>query len=222
MKKSLSVIILGATGAVGEQAARAVADFSQLKRLSLLGRREVEGLTQDAVSQHVVDIFNPDTYRELLTDHETAICTLGVGEPSKISKEDFVKIDRDAVLNFASACKDSGVKHFELLSAVGVNSKSSSFYLRTKGELEDGLKALNFERLSLFHPSMIMTPAKRYGIATELLLSAMPFINPLLLGPLQKFRGIAVERLGVSMAKNILLEQKGVETLVWNDFLSLS
>jgi len=62
-----------------------------------------------------------------------------------------------------------------------VSSSSSSFYLKTKGELEDGLKALRFERLSLFHPSMIMTPTNRYGLSQGITLAIMPFFRIVLL-----------------------------------------
>lgn len=62
------------------------------------------------------------------------------------------------MLAFLQACKQAGVEHFELLGSVGANAKPSNFYLRTKGELEEGLKALGFARLSLFRPSMILTP----------------------------------------------------------------
>src|SRR5215218_3210558 len=164
MPSSKSVVMLGATGAVGNHTARTLAGLPELTRLSLLGRRPVEGLAGGAIEQHVIDILAPSSYRDLLAGHDTAICTLGVGEPSKMSTAEFVRIDRDAVLDFASACKQAGVRHFELLSSAGASSTSALFYLRTKGQLEEGLKALGFERLSLFQPSMILTPTNRYGL----------------------------------------------------------
>ena len=78
-----------------------------------------------------------------------------------MSKAEFVHIDKDVVIAFATICKQNSVRHFELLGAVGTDSKSRSFYLRIKGELEEALVALNFERLSLFQPSMILTPTNR-------------------------------------------------------------
>ena len=68
-----------------------------------------------------------------------AICTLGVGQPSKMSKEEFLKIDKQAVLDFAVSCKNNGIKHFQLLASVSINANSSSFYLRSKGELVEWL-----------------------------------------------------------------------------------
>lgn len=162
MSNSKNIVMLGATGAVGNHAALTLSKMPSVTQLTLLGRRAAENVVGESVVQYEIDIFSPKSYESFLNGHGTAICTLGVGQPSKMSKEEFVKIDKNAVLDFASTCKKAGVTHFELLSSVGVRSTSSLFYLRTKGELEDGLKELGFERLSLFHPSMIMTPANRY------------------------------------------------------------
>ena len=222
MPRSISVVMLGATGAVGGHTARTLARLPEVARLSLLGRRPVEGLAGGAVEQHVVDILAPSSYRDLLPGHDTAVCTLGVGEPSKMSKAEFVRIDRDAVLDFAAACKQVGVRHFELLGSAGASATSSLFYLRTKGQLEEGLKALGFERLSLFQPSMILTPTNRYGLLQGITLFAFPLLKPLLVGPLRKARGIRVDRLGAAIAMNVLTEAAGVETLQWDDFMRLS
>lgn len=141
-----------------------------------------------------------------------------------MSKEQFLKIDKMAVLDFASTCRNAGVSHFELLSSVGVSSASSSFYLRAKGELEDGLKELGFDRLSLFHPSMIMTPKNRYGFSQAVALSVMPLIDPLLFGSLNKFRSISSARLGSAIAMNVINASPvvGTEILHWHDFMVLS
>lgn len=142
-----------------------------------------------------------------------------------MSKQAFVKIDKIAVLDFAIACKAAGITHFQLLSSVGASAASRSFYLRSKGELEDALKALNFERLSLFQPSMIITPKNRYGLSQALFLKFMPLLDPLLIGSINKFRSIAVDRLGKAIAFNVYTEYADInkiETLHWADFITLS
>lgn len=214
--------MIGSTGAVGGQVAATLASSSEVGGLTLLGRRPTEGLPEANVTQHTVDVLEPSTYREIVAEHDVAICTLGVGQPSKMSKEDFVRIDKDAVLAFATTCRDAGVRHFELLASVGVGAESSSFYLRTKGELEDGLRALGFPRLSLFHPSMILTPKNRYGFSQALTLAVWPKLRPLLFGPLRRFRGVRVEELGQAMAFNVFTEREGEEVLEWDDFVALA
>lgn len=217
-----SVVMIGATGAVGTEVVKTLIHQDSVTALTLLGRREFEGLSHPKITQHLVDVLDPATYREHLDDAHVALCTLGVGEPSQVSKETFLMIDRDAVLDFASAAREAGVAHFELLSSIGADSSSKSYYLRGKGELEDGLRALGFERLSLFHPSMILTPTNRYGFTQALTLAVWPKLKPLLAGPLRKFRGIEVERLGRAMALNLDRGATGVEVLEWDDFVDLA
>jgi len=224
MSHSNNIIMLGATGAVGNHSALTLANMPRVNQLTLLGRSPAENIVGRRVFQHQIDIFSAQSYESLLGGHGTAICTLGVGQPSKISREEFIEIDKNAVLEFACACKRAGVTHFELLSSVGASSASSSFYLRTKGQLEDALKELHFERLSLFHPSMIITPTNRYGLLQALTLKVMPLLDPLLIGSFNKFRSIPVDRLGVAIAMNLFKSDPvgGTEVLDWADFMTLS
>ncbi len=216
--QELSIIILGATGAVGGEALKSLIATNQFEKITLLGRRNVEGISNKKITQHKMDIFNVNSYENVLLNHSIAICTLGVGEPSKVSKEDFIKIDKKAVIDFAKACKKAGVRHFELLSSVSIDVKSSSFYLRIKAELVEALKEFNFERLSVFQPSMILTPTNRYGILQGITLAVWPKLNFLLKGSAMQYRGVKVEQLGKAMARNIYKNETGYETLTWEDF----
>lgn len=220
---SKKIIMLGATGAVGNQVALTLANMPKVKQLTLLGRSPAKNIVGTSIEQHKIDIFSPKSYEQFLDGHDIAICTLGVGQPSKMNKKDFINIDKNAVLDFARACKSAGVTHFQLLSSVGADFSSSSFYLRTKGELEDELRDLRFNRLSLFHPSMIITPKNRYGFSQAITLAVMPFLDSLLIGSIKKFRSIPVNVLGAAIATNAFLniDKVGVEVLDWIDFLEL-
>lgn len=217
MSTSLSVVMLGATGAVGSRVARRHAADERVRRLTLLGRRPLDALPDD-VLQHRIDIFEPDGYAQFLDGHEVAICTLGVGQPSTISRDDFVRIDKTAVLDFATRARGAGVRHFQLLSSVGADPRSRSFFLRAKGELEDDLRSLRFDRLSLFHPSMIMTPTNRYGWTQALTLAVWPLLSKGLPGRLRRFRGVKIDALADTIAANAYVEGHGTEVLTWDDF----
>jgi uncharacterized protein YbjT (DUF2867 family) len=213
--------MLGASGAVGTETLDKLLQLENIQQLTLLGRNPISNINVDFVQQHKISISDTNSYRKYVQGHTTAICTLGVGEPSKVSKKEFVKIDKIAVLEFAKECKKAGIKHFELLASVGINPKSSSFYLRTKGELVEELKALNFERLSVFQPSMILTPTNRYGIVQAITLKVWPFLKPLLIGSLRQYRGIPVHILGQAMAKNVFTQEEGYEILKWDEFYAI-
>jgi uncharacterized protein YbjT (DUF2867 family) len=213
---SFCVVMLGASGAVGGIAAQALRQLPQVKQLTLLNRRQIPAVDSARVTQYTVDVLDPQSYTQLLPGHDSAVCCLGVGQPSKVSKEEFVKVDKTAVLDFAKACRNAGVRHFQLLSAVGADAQSSSHYLRTKGDLQDAIIALGFERVSFFQPSMILTPSNRYGFSQALLLLLWPGVSTLMVGSLKKYRGIAVDTLGRAMAKNAITTGQGVEILQWS------
>lgn len=218
----LTIVMLGASGAVGIETMQTLLKMPEVERLTLLGRTPISGITANSVHQHKIDIFNAHSYADLLEGHDTAICTLGVGEPSKMGKEEFIKIDKTAVLDFAKACKKAGVAHFQLLASVGIDAKSASLYLRTKGELVEELTVLNFEQLSIFQPAMILTPTNRYGFTQAVALFITPFLNPLFFGSWRKYRGIPVKVLGKAIALNALNKNTGVERLEWADFYRLT
>ncbi|EWH10225.1 hypothetical protein DS2_08997 [Catenovulum agarivorans DS-2] len=216
------IVFLGATGAVGSVVLTRVLSFSQVVKVLCLGRKKIDVKTPKSnFKSEIIDIHNPNTYAELIHGFNTAICTLGVGEPSKVTKDEFVAIDKTAVLEFANVCKLQGVKHFQLLGSVAVDSNSRNFYLRTKGELIEELIRLNFERLSIFQPSMIITPKNRYGLLQALTLKFWPKLDFILQGQLRKYRGIKVEILGNSIANNTLTNRSGLEYLKYDDFLAL-
>ena len=218
---SKSIVFMGASGAVGSAALENILSFSGINKLLLLGRRKPNVADNRNLDQQIIDIADSTTYKGYINDFDTAICTLGVGEPSKISKDDFVKIDKTAVLDFAIVCKTNGVKHFQLLSSVGVSTSSRSFFLRTKGELIEALEELNFDRLSIFQPSMILTPTNRYGFSQAIVLKVWPMLDFMLQGKAQKYRGIKVDELGKAIANNILTTGAGTEYLQYDQFKSL-
>lgn len=216
MQNNLKIIMLGASGAVGGFTAHALCGSPEIKQLTLLNRRTLSQFDNNPKAvQPTVDVLNSQSYVHFLSGHDTAVCCLGVGQPTKVSPEEFIKIDKTVVLDFATACKQAGVRHFQLLSSVGADAKSRSLYLRTKGELQDAIVALGFERTSFFQPSMILTPTNRYGFSQGLMLAVWPALSAILVGGLRKFRGINVETLGRAIAKNTLTDGQGVEILQW-------
>lgn len=225
MANVTSIVMIGATGAVGSHVAASLTESPTVKRLTLLGRRPLDSLSQDTndkVAQHKIDIFDPDTYAALLQGHDTAICTMGVGQPSKMARDEFIRIEKTAVLAFAEQCKEADIRYFHLLSSVGVDPASRSFYLRTKGEVQNSLRALQFDGLYLIQPSMILTPGNRYGALQAITLAVWPLLSPLLIGSWRKYRGVPVDLLGRAIAANALDGPQGEHLLQWDDFMRLA
>ncbi|WP_281615332.1 NAD(P)H-binding protein [Flammeovirga sp. SubArs3] len=222
MENNNNIVFIGATGAVGGHALTRLLEVDHKGNILTLGRRNVEmKATPTFLEQKTIDIHDPTSYSEYIHGQKIAICTLGVGEPTKMSKADFIAIDKTAVLNFAKECKKNGVKHFHILSSIGVDSKSMNYYMRTKGELNEELIKLGFDRLCIYQPSMIMTPTNRYGFTQAVALAVWPKLDFILQNKARKYRGIKVDMLGKAIANNALLDKQGVEYLQYDDFLKL-
>lgn len=215
----LKAALLGSTGAVGGHVLAELLRSPAFTAVTTLGRRPSDVPDPPAkLAQHVVSLDDPASYRPLLGGHDAALCTLGVGQPSKMARDEVWKIEVDYVMGFADACRSEGVKHFSLMTSVGSNPRSRSYYLKLKGTLEDRVKALGFQRTSFFQPSMILTPQNRYGVLQALTLAIWPKINWALVGGLRSMRGIKVEDLGRAMALNAARAGEGVETFTWDGF----
>ena len=219
--KKMKVIILGASGAVGSAAISTLQDMDEVSQITALVRRPLAMSSGSKLQQHIVDVINPASYAQYLQGDNAAICTFGVGQPSKVSREDFKAVDFDAVLAFAKSCKEQGVQHFELLGSVAADPVSRSFYLKSKGALRQAIADLGFARFSCFQPSMLLTEGNRYGFSQRLLLATWPAFSHVLVGGLQKYRGIRVEDLGAAMAHNLSTDGQGTEVLHWPQFQNL-
>jgi uncharacterized protein YbjT (DUF2867 family) len=219
---TLNIVLMGASGAVGGAVLKRLMLDNRVGRLVLINRRALDFNAPSNVIQKIVDVEDSRDYASFVAGSDCAICCLGVGQPSKVSQEEFKRIDYTAVLNFARVCKESGVKHFQLLSAIGANASASYFYLRSKGQLQDEISALGFQSVSYFQPSMILTPTNRYDFLQGLMLATWPAISSLMVGSLAKFRGIEVDRLGRAIASNSFNTIQGVEVLQWKEIVALA
>lgn len=216
-----SVVVLGATGAVGTEVMKCLAEMDEISKVTVLTRRPFTAVKAEKVTEHIINPLDAGSYRQHLAGHDIAICTLGVGAISSVTKAEFLRVDRDAVIAFGQATREAGCRHFQLLCSVGANPKSRVFYLRSKGELEVALRGLAFDQLSLFRPSNIITPNNRYGIGQAIVLKVWPHLNPILSGPLRRYRGIPVADLGRAIALNCLTNEATKEVLEWDDFQKL-
>ena len=66
------------------------------------------------------------------------------------------KIDYDLNLELAKAAKEAGTKSYVLISSAGSSSSSSFGYPKMKGQLEDAVKALDFEHCIILRPGLIV------------------------------------------------------------------
>jgi len=94
-------------------------------------------------------------YSEVFQGHDTGFSVLGTTMANSPTNEAYRKVEMYAV-QFATICKESGLSRFYLVTSEGADPKAYSFYSKTKGEVEEGVKALGFKSVGIFRPCLIL------------------------------------------------------------------
>ncbi len=180
-----TAMLAGATGLTGQQLLKQLlADARYAEVQALVSKHAFAPHAK--LSEHIVDFAALPKLPKI----DDAFCCLGTTIKMAGSKAAFRTVDFDYVVKVARAAKKSGAQRFMVMSSLGANSKSSIFYSRIKGEMEEALQELGFAELHIFQPSFLVgnraeaRPSERFGIA------AFQLISPLLFGPARKYRAI--------------------------------
>jgi uncharacterized protein YbjT (DUF2867 family) len=199
------IVLVGGSGAVGQ----ALLALPALPDVQLLLRRPVANIADRHV-QHIADpVYWPAMIAQIAPD--VLICTLGTTMAQAGSKAAFRVVDHDLVLVVAQAARDAGARHMILVSSVGANAKAGSFYLRTKGEIENTIISMNYDVVNILRPGLLTgvhRPDRRPGEALAILMS--PISDALLWGGLARYRSTPVDRLARAILALLSLSQPGV------------
>ena len=130
--------------------------------------------------------------------------------------QDQKKIDVDYTVNFSKLCEGK-VRSFNVVSAIGANSKSKNFYNSLKGELEDKLKIMNLGVLRIFQPSLLISKRSDNRFLEELFMKVSPILQLVLKGKAKKYSPIEVSVLGREIVR-FAIENKEQGTYTYKDF----
>ena len=83
------------------------------------------------------------------------ISSFGTTKAAAGGFENQYKIEHGLNVELARAAHEAGTKVYVLISGNGANRKSSIPYIRMKGDIEEDVKALGFERTVILRPGLI-------------------------------------------------------------------
>ena len=144
------IAVAGATGLVGRCLVQQLCAEPSVGTVHALARRPLDW-THPKLQMHVVDFAALPALPPL----DEVVLALGTTIKIAGSQAAFRAVDFDANLSVARAAQSAGARRAGVVSAMGANAKSSVFYSRVKGELEDALAALGFDALVIARPSML-------------------------------------------------------------------
>ncbi|MBP56515.1 MAG: hypothetical protein CML89_02250 [Rhodobiaceae bacterium] len=139
-------------------------------------------------------------------------------------KGPFYKVDYEYTLSIAKKAEEVGATSISLVSAVGANQNSKSFYLKTKGDLEEEIKKLRFKTINIFQPGHLAGRINWQRKKSEPRLDVFAFeigslfFDPFLVSGLQKFRSINADKLANFIVKSTINESLGINQFQYSDF----
>ena len=197
-------LIAGTTGLVGSQLLELLLADDHYTRVISLTRKSL-AINHPKLSNVIVDFNRLAEYSDQLKADDI-FCCLGTTIKQARSQEAFKKVDFEYPLEIAKITKESGAQQYLLVTALGASKKSSFYYNRVKGEVEDSIGQLRFKSYHIFRPSFLQGDRleKRAGEeATAIFFKAFGFLVP------KKFKGIDAIKVARAMVAKAKEETTG-------------
>ena len=203
-----NAIILGATGLTGNIVLNKLITDSRYNKIKIFTRKPLR-LENTKVIEIFCDLLDIDSYKDNFFADEV-FCCIGTTTKKTPDKELYKKIDFGIPVDAAKLCKQNGIKTFVVMSSMGANAKSSIFYSRTKGEMEEDVFEQKIKNTYILRPSIIGGNRAESRFTEKIGLTAMKIFNPVLVGSLKKYRTINAETIAnamIHLANNTIDEQ---------------
>lgn len=204
----MTALIYGATGLIGSQLLSLLIESTDYQNIIIFTRKKI-GVENKKV-QIILDEFNAIKKHKnnLKADH--VFCCLGTTRKKTPDKKEYYKIDHDYPLIAAAIAIENNCKHFHLVSSIGANKESLFFYTKTKGKLENDISFLPFESINIYRPSLLLGQRREKRSAEDISAKILHILNPALIGPLKKYKGIKAFTVAKAMYNQSLNNSKGI------------
>jgi uncharacterized protein YbjT (DUF2867 family) len=211
-----TVLLLGGTGLVGSACLRLLARDDRVGEVRQLVRRAsgaaVTGLPATTrVIEHVIDYDWPDADSDVF-DVDAVICALGTTIRTAGSQAAFRKVDYEYPLRIAGIARRHGASHFAIVTAIGADPHARTFYSRVKGNVEEGLRKLDYPTLTIVRPSFLMGERTESRPLESIARRLGVYLPP-------KWRSISVERVARALVTEVLSDDTRGVNVIENDAL---
>jgi len=201
-------IVIGATGLVGSALVDHLADADHIDKVITFTRRPVKHSSIKVFNQ-VVNFDSLEDFASLFISDYLFSC-LGTTKKQAGSIKAQRKVDLDYQFNAARLAADNGVHHYLLVSSSGADEKSNNPYLQMKGELEQRVQSLPFERISIFQPSLLLGQRTDFRLGEKLGSLVLPALCSI--PGLRKFRPVTGRQVA---SKMLLVSQRSGHSREW-------
>ena len=207
MKKT--AIILGATGLTGSILLEKLINDKRYETVKLFSRSKIEGLPSK-VQQFIGNIIELENFKKDFIADEV-FCCIGTTAKKTPNKETYKSIDFGIPTKAAILSKENNIPTFIVVSAMGADPKSTIFYNKTKGEMEQNVLLQNIKNTYILTPSIIGGSRNEQRIGEKIGLILFKLFQPLMIGSLKNYQIINAETIAQAMlnlANNNISKEK--------------
>jgi len=213
----MKILVAGSTGLVGKTL---ITDFLQEHEVIAISRRSFK--FPNNVKQELID-FNKD-FSLKSADH-FFIC---LGYPLELLdliymrdkiKPKFEEVDFGLVIKLAKMALDIGIKDISVISSVMADKNSLNHYLKIKGEMEEEIKKLSFNKINIFRPSHLLGEREnKIGLDVQIFEKVTNIFGQVLPSQLKDFKNVEARTLAKNMVTEAFNNKTGVSYFSHKDF----
>ena len=201
-----TAIILGATGLTGGLLLDRLIEDNTYKTIKIFTRK-LTGKTSPKIKEFITDLLDLNKIKDDFTGDEV-FCCIGTTAKKTKDKSIYKKIDYGIPVTAAKLAKRNNIETFIVVSAMGANSKSTVFYNKTKGEMEQDVLVQMIKNTYILRPSLIKGNRNESRFGEDFVNVFAQIINPFLIGSLKKYRSIKAETIAKAMQNIIRVNPK--------------
>ncbi|WNB90219.1 NAD(P)H-binding protein [Bacillus sp. NEB1478] len=193
-----TIIVAGSSGLIGREAVKQLIEDPSFNEIILLVRKKLD-VNHPKITQIQFDFSQKEyTLKKVVAD-SMLIC-VGTTMKKARTKESFKEVDLHIPFKLAALAKKMNIAHVAVISAMGADSKSTFFYNRVKGEMENQLSSLYLNHLTIIRPSLLIGDRDEFRLGerfAEKVYKAFPIVFP------KKYEPIEAERVAMVMIKQL-------------------
>jgi len=214
----MTATVFGATGLIGNTIIELLILDTRFTQIKAAVRKK--GLFQHSkVVEVEINYNNLQEYSETLKADIFFSC-LGTTIKNAGTQQAQLIVDRDYPIEIARLANQLSVSKIITVSSVGADEKSSNFYLRTKGEMENGVIKQMSERAIFVRPSILVGNRKENRIGEKIGIVLMKLIGPLFFGSLTSYKAISAITIANAMIAACFVSTS--QFLYYNDMMKLA
>ena len=192
-----TAIIFGSTGLVGNHLLNLLIEDNYYTNIKIFVR-ENNNINNSKVEIIVIDFKKIDSVAHLIEGGDCFFC-IGTTKNDTPNKNEYRRVEYEIPIQIASISKINNIASFMYVSSLGSTTKTKNTYLKNKGDTEEVLKSLNFSRLSIIRPSLMLGNRNKFRLGEFIGQKLFKSLSFLFQGPLKEYRAIKAKDVAKAM-----------------------